>query len=184
VPDGSFGWPSRDRDGLVRSAIRTWRDGLINPDRLEPAAEFQAEQDQCDKRGSPGPAGGAVPGGQGWGLPLPVTAATRPGRGNPDSSAGTVMYQDLREHEDLIAAHPAVAALASGGRRRHRRTSTSMRSSTTRLTDRRSAPESTPVTLEQIPRSGSASLWRWMVGQWLSRSPQAFASGAQGRPHC
>jgi hypothetical protein len=30
VPDGSFGWPSRDRDGLVRSAIRTWRDGLIN----------------------------------------------------------------------------------------------------------------------------------------------------------
>ena len=30
MPDGSFGWPSRDRDGLVRSAIRTWRDGLIN----------------------------------------------------------------------------------------------------------------------------------------------------------
>jgi hypothetical protein len=30
VPDGSFGWPSRDRDGLVRSVIRTWRDGLIN----------------------------------------------------------------------------------------------------------------------------------------------------------
>jgi hypothetical protein len=30
VPDGSLGWPSRDRDGLVRSAIRTWRDGLIN----------------------------------------------------------------------------------------------------------------------------------------------------------
>jgi hypothetical protein len=30
VPDGSFGWPSRDRNGLVRSAIGTWRDGLIN----------------------------------------------------------------------------------------------------------------------------------------------------------
>jgi REase_MTES_1575/Protein of unknown function (DUF4011)/AAA domain/Protein of unknown function (DUF3320) len=30
VPEGSFGWPSRDRDGLARQAIRTWRDGLIN----------------------------------------------------------------------------------------------------------------------------------------------------------
>jgi hypothetical protein len=25
------------------------------------------------------------------------------------------MYQDLPEHEDLIAAYPAVAALATGG---------------------------------------------------------------------
>ena len=30
VAEGGFGWPSRDRDGLVRSAIGTWRDGLIN----------------------------------------------------------------------------------------------------------------------------------------------------------
>ena len=30
MPDKSSGWPSLDRDGLVRSAIRTWRDGLIN----------------------------------------------------------------------------------------------------------------------------------------------------------
>jgi hypothetical protein len=30
VPEGGFSWPSRDRDGLVRSAIGTWRDGLIN----------------------------------------------------------------------------------------------------------------------------------------------------------
>ena len=30
MPDSSFGWPSRDRGTLIRSAIRTWRDGLIN----------------------------------------------------------------------------------------------------------------------------------------------------------
>ena len=29
VPDYSFGWPSRDRETLIRSAIRGWRDGLI-----------------------------------------------------------------------------------------------------------------------------------------------------------
>jgi hypothetical protein len=30
VLEGSFGWPSHGRDRFVRSAIRTWRDGLIN----------------------------------------------------------------------------------------------------------------------------------------------------------
>ena len=30
MPDHSFGWPSRDRETLIRSAIRSWRDGLIN----------------------------------------------------------------------------------------------------------------------------------------------------------
>src|ERR1700722_17341421 len=30
VPDHNFGWPSRDRETLIRSAIRSWRDGLIN----------------------------------------------------------------------------------------------------------------------------------------------------------
>jgi hypothetical protein len=30
VPDYSFGWPSRDHETFVRSAIRSWRDGLIN----------------------------------------------------------------------------------------------------------------------------------------------------------
>ena len=30
VPDYNFGWPSRDRETLIRSAIRIWRDGLIN----------------------------------------------------------------------------------------------------------------------------------------------------------
>ena len=30
MPDHSFGWPSRDRETLIRSAIRGWRDGLIN----------------------------------------------------------------------------------------------------------------------------------------------------------
>lgn len=30
MPDYSFGWPSRDHGTLVRSAIRSWRDGLIN----------------------------------------------------------------------------------------------------------------------------------------------------------
>ena len=32
------------------------------------------------------------------------------------SFAKEAMYRDLLDHEDLIAAHPAVAALASGGR--------------------------------------------------------------------
>jgi len=30
VADSGFGWPSRDRGTLIRSAIGTWRDGLIN----------------------------------------------------------------------------------------------------------------------------------------------------------
>ena len=30
MTDSGFGWPSRDRETLIRSAIRTWRDGLIN----------------------------------------------------------------------------------------------------------------------------------------------------------
>jgi very-short-patch-repair endonuclease len=30
VADFGFGWPSRDRETLIRSAITTWRDGLIN----------------------------------------------------------------------------------------------------------------------------------------------------------
>jgi hypothetical protein len=30
VADYGFGWPSRDRGTLIRSAIRSWRDGLIN----------------------------------------------------------------------------------------------------------------------------------------------------------
>jgi len=30
VPDHRFGWPTPDRETLVRSAIRTWRDGLSN----------------------------------------------------------------------------------------------------------------------------------------------------------
>ena len=30
MPDDGFGWPSSDRGTLVRSAVRVWRDGLIN----------------------------------------------------------------------------------------------------------------------------------------------------------
>ena len=30
MPDYDFGWPSRDRETLIRAAIRMWRDGLIN----------------------------------------------------------------------------------------------------------------------------------------------------------
>jgi hypothetical protein len=30
VPDYGFGWPSRDRGTLIRSVVRTWRDGLTN----------------------------------------------------------------------------------------------------------------------------------------------------------
>jgi hypothetical protein len=37
----SFGWPSRDRDGLVRQAIRTWRDSLINLTRSNRLLNFR-----------------------------------------------------------------------------------------------------------------------------------------------
>ena len=30
VTDSGFGWPARDCETLIRSAIGTWRDGLIN----------------------------------------------------------------------------------------------------------------------------------------------------------
>ena len=57
------------------------------------------------------------------------------------------MYRDLLEHEDLIVAHPAVSALAAGGRGE-----TSAGFYFDEISDdevdRRAAPESTPVILD------------------------------------
>ena len=75
MPDYSFGWPSRDRETLIRSAdpgLAGWPD---QSDRVEPAAQLQAEQDRHDQAGSPLARGRLVPPREGRGLPLPVAAA-------------------------------------------------------------------------------------------------------------
>ena len=41
MPDYGFGWPSRDREGIVRSVIATWRDGLINLTRSNRLLNFK-----------------------------------------------------------------------------------------------------------------------------------------------
>ena len=41
MPDYGFGWPSRDREGMVRSVIATWRDGLINLTRSNRLLNFK-----------------------------------------------------------------------------------------------------------------------------------------------
>ncbi|MGH9917324.1 MAG: DUF4011 domain-containing protein, partial [Nitrososphaerales archaeon] len=39
--DAGFGWPSRDQGTLIRQALRTWRDGLINLTRLNGLLNFK-----------------------------------------------------------------------------------------------------------------------------------------------
>lgn len=62
------------------------------------------------------------------------------------SFAKEAMYRDLLDHEDLIAAHPAVAALATGARTED--ASFSFDEVPDADIDRRAAPESTPVILD------------------------------------
>ncbi len=62
------------------------------------------------------------------------------------SFAKEAMYRDLLDHEDLIAAHPAVAALAMGARTED--ASFSFDEVPDAGIDRRAAPESTPVILD------------------------------------
>ena len=68
VPDYGFGWPSRDRETLIRSAIRTLAGWPDQPHRVEPAAQLQAEQDRHDQPGSPVAGGRLVPRSRGAGL--------------------------------------------------------------------------------------------------------------------
>jgi very-short-patch-repair endonuclease len=63
------------------------------------------------------------------------------------SFAKEAMYRDLLDHEDQIAAHPAVAALASGGRGEAVTEFVFDEISDGEI-DRRAAPESTPVILD------------------------------------
>jgi len=62
------------------------------------------------------------------------------------SFAKEAMYRDLLDHEDLIAAHPAVAALATGARAED--AGFSFDEVPDAGIDRRAAPESTPVILD------------------------------------
>ena len=63
------------------------------------------------------------------------------------SFAKEAMYRDLLDHEDQIAAHPAVAALASGGRG-EASSGFFFDEIPEDEVDRRAAPESTPVILD------------------------------------
>jgi very-short-patch-repair endonuclease len=63
------------------------------------------------------------------------------------SFAKEAMYRDLLGHEDLIAAHPAVAALAAGGRSEEL-SSSYFDEIPDWDVDRRAAPEDTPVILD------------------------------------
>ncbi|MGO9783324.1 MAG: hypothetical protein ACLPQY_26710 [Streptosporangiaceae bacterium] len=62
------------------------------------------------------------------------------------SFAKEAMYRDLLDHEEQIAAHPAVAALALGARAED--ASFSFDEVPDAGIDRRAAPESTPVILD------------------------------------
>ena len=67
------------------------------------------------------------------------------------------MYQDLLEHEDLIASHPAVGALAMGGRDEEA-PELSFDEIPEHEIDRGAPPESTPVILDADSSQRAASL--------------------------
>ena len=123
----------------------TGDDPVVNPALLRKLAECGVTlpptgEDEVTLDGLLGTVRAAAAGRDGWQVSDRVVLACF-------SLAGEAMYRDLLDHEDLAAAHPAVAALAAGGRPTAGR-GFGFDEIAEHEIDTRAAPEVTPVVLD------------------------------------